>query len=167
VGAGAVNPPHTYCGMQNNHILEDQPRTEIGRFGTKEHSAPEAQLAGDGPRSRTYDLNVWNRGAYLMEGRPASEQYDEWLLCPYEITGEGAGYGTGKHQEQYNLVLTAEEAEALNLADGEDDNWVDTRFFVADHSHSGIPERVQAWIDGLPWYASDVDAPITKGQRDS
>jgi hypothetical protein len=151
--------------MINNHILEDQPRNDIGRFGTKEQTAPEAQLAGEGPRSRTYDLNIWNRGAYLTESAPAAEQYEEWLLCPYEITGEGAGYGTGKHQEQYNLVLTAEEAGTLNLADGEDDDWMDTKFFVA--THSDIPERVQAWIDALPEYATDVDAAITRGQRDS
>jgi len=98
-----------------------------------------------------YDLNVWNRGAYLTEGQPAADQYDEWLLCPYKITHVGAGYGTGEELRDTILVLTAAEVEQLGLGEDGDDTFIDMKTFQEQHAGK-IPERVSLWFDALPDY---------------
>ena len=109
--------------------------------------------------SKLYDINVWNRGSYLTEALPAIEQYDEWMLCPYEINKEEDGYGTGAERPELSLVLTPEEAEQLTLGWGTDlggdytpdeDFWIDSESFLA--TYKVIPDRVSIWLDELPGY---------------
>ena len=59
-----------------------------------------------------FDINVWNRGAYLETG------HDEWVLCPVTILEDFSGYGYGKEMPELNLVLTSKEAEQLTLGWG-------------------------------------------------
>jgi hypothetical protein len=93
-----------------------------------------------------YDLNVWNRGAYLTEGKPAAEQYDEWMLCPYEITHVGAGYGTGEELRDKVILLTKNESEQLKLGEDGDDTFVDADTFRKQYA-GRIPDRVLLWLD--------------------
>jgi len=101
-----------------------------------------------------FDINVWNRGAYLTEGLPATEQYDEWVLCPYSIEKEGDGYGTGREMSDLNLVLTYKEADQLNIGWSQtlngrytmsDDFWIDSDSFK--NQHKDMPKIVHVWLD--------------------
>ena len=103
-----------------------------------------------------FDINVWNRGAYFSEDKPAEEHYDEWVLCPYVLEAEGDGYGTGKYLDELNLELTKEEAQVLTLGWGtdlggdyceDDDFWLDMITFLAVYKN--IPDRVSVWIDNV------------------
>lgn len=108
---------------------------------------------------KQYDINAFNRGAYVTDGLPEAERYNEWVLCPYEIAGEGMGFGTGLEKQELNLILTAEEVEQLTLGwgedlggdySGEDDFWIDSEFFL--ETYKDIPPRVKEWLDNLPGY---------------
>lgn len=108
---------------------------------------------------KQYDINAYDRGAYLTGALPVAERYHEWVLCPYEIDALGAGYGTGAEKTDLNLVLTAEEVETLTLGWGQDlggdyieddDFWIDSEFFL--NTYKDVPERVKAWLANLPTY---------------
>ena len=94
-----------------------------------------------------FDINVWNRGAYLETG------HDEWVLCPVTILEDFSGYGYGKEMPELNLVLTSKEAEQLTLGWGpdlggawyaDDDFWIDSDAFKKVYD---VPEMVGVWID--------------------
>lgn len=101
-----------------------------------------------------FDINVYNRGADESTILPEEEYYDEWLLCPYSLDWDGDNYSIADELMDLNLVLTAEEVEALTLGWGtdlggdyceEDDFWIDVNSFK--DTYKNIPERVKAWID--------------------
>jgi hypothetical protein len=101
-----------------------------------------------------FDINVWNRGAYLTEGLPATEQYDEWVLCPYTIIDDKAGYGYGRELSELNLVLTYKESDELTLGWSQDlggnyypddDFWIDSETFK--DTYKDMPEIVRVWLD--------------------
>ena len=99
----------------------------------------------------SFDINVWNKGAYYETG------VDQWLLCPYTIVEDYSGYGTGDEMQELNLVLTEEEATQLTLGWGngdllgdyiaDDDFWLDSNSFV--ETYKNIPQRVLDWIDNV------------------
>ena len=101
-----------------------------------------------------FDINVWNRGAYYSEGKPESEHYDEWVLCPYTLTLDGEEYNIDNELDELNLELTEEEANQLTLGWGndlggdhceDDDFWIDHGAFVL--VYKDIPKRVTEWFD--------------------
>lgn len=104
--------------------------------------------------NKQFDINLWNRGAYYTAHLDPSEQYDEWVLCPYTIIGDGmGGYGTGTERSDLNLVLTKDEWTQMTLGvakeDGgaytyDDDFWLDS-YSVEDMYD--LPEDVKVWID--------------------
>jgi hypothetical protein len=95
-----------------------------------------------------FDINVFNRGAYLSDNSP-----NEWWLCPYTIENVGDGFGTGKELDNI-LILTDEQAKAMTLGwdenlggdyIGEDDFFIDAETFLT--TYKDIPVGVREWID--------------------
>jgi len=121
-------------------------------------SMTDEELTPMGPEAN-YDLNIWNKGADESTVLPPEQYYDEWWLCPYEITAEGSYYGTGKERDDLNFKLTNEEAKALTLGWGtdlggdytpDDDFWLDKNSFL--DIYKDIPDRVREYLDSLPIY---------------
>lgn len=102
-----------------------------------------------------FDINVWNRGAYLTEDSPAEEKYDEWVLCPYALDWDGINWSIAEELNNLNLELSLEEATSLTLGYGDgdligdyisdDDFWIDANSFK--DTYHDIPPRVSEWID--------------------
>jgi hypothetical protein len=123
-------------------------------------SMTDEELEPMGPEAN-YDLNIWNKGADESTMLPEDEYYDEWWICPYEITAEGSYYGTGREREDLNFKLTAEEANRLTLGWGGPDQIFgdytpDYDFFLDKNSfldiYKDIPTRVREYLDSLPKY---------------
>lgn len=101
-----------------------------------------------------FDINVYNRGADESTILPEDEYYDEWVLCPYRLTWDGNNYSISDELMDLNLVLTAEEVEALTLGWGTDlggdyteadDFWLDANSFK--DMYKDIPKTVKTWLD--------------------
>lgn len=101
-----------------------------------------------------FDINVYNRGADNSTILPPEEYYDEWVLCPYSLEWDGEHIVQDQELTQFNLVLTAEDVEALTLGWGtdlggdyceEDDFWLDANSFR--ETYKDIPIKVKAWLD--------------------
>ena len=97
-----------------------------------------------------FDINVFDRAQY---NDPGCDEH-EWLLCPYSLTWEGDNYVITDELDSMNLILTAEEAEALTLGWGPDlggdyhdaeDFWIDANSFK--ETYKTIPKSVLAWLD--------------------
>lgn len=102
-----------------------------------------------------FDINVYNRGADESTILPEDQYYDEWLLCPYRLEWDGDNYTITDELAEFNLVLTAEDVEALTLGYGDgdligdyisdDDFWIDANSFR--ETYKNIPPKVAVWLD--------------------
>ena len=97
-----------------------------------------------------FDINVFDRAQY---NDPGCDEH-EWMLCPYSLNWDGDNYSIADEMADYNLVLTAEEAEMLTLGWGPDlggdmeeseDFWIDANSFK--ETYKNIPQTVQLWLD--------------------
>jgi hypothetical protein len=107
-------------------------------------------------RQSMFDVNIWNRGEWETEGLEPEERYDTWVLCPYKIEEEFAGYGTGQELSELNLVLTDAEAKTMTLGLSRDDGgdyaddsdfWLDSDTLLI--TYSIVPDRVKEWVKSV------------------
>lgn len=109
-------------------------------------------------KTKNYDINIWDELSYNTSGKETGG----WKMNFYQYSQVGAPYGSGKMLEEYDLVLTADEVEALTLGwdeslggdgQGDDDFFIDVESFLLEYKN--IPDRIRKHIESLPEYEQE------------
>lgn len=110
--------------------------------------------------TKNYDINIWDELAYLTDG----VETGGWKMNFYEYARVGVAYGSGNWKQEYDLVLTADEAKALTLGWGpelggdytpDDDFFIDVESFFEEYKD--IPDRIRKHIESLPEYEQSLE----------